>query len=164
MVNDISPVSSYLLYAGFGISVVWSVVGWLFWLLPEHQGNSLGPSTVTIIFIIIALILFLGFSFLRRRSFSPAPAIALVTAIVSLVLQEFTFTYYNIGTDANFSKALSRLDALYVALGNMTTAGTGNIYPISEEARAWVSGQYFADIIVFTALVSALLYRLSKSN
>jgi hypothetical protein len=142
---------------------IWSVVGWAFLAAPRESPSPIiayiWPVGLDILFI-----LYMGFKVIGRHKYSPAQGIAIVVFAVLMILQGFTVTYYDIGTANNFSQALTRLDAAYVALGNLSTAGTGNIYPTSEGARAWVMGQYCADIVLLVGLVSFLLWRAGKNN
>jgi hypothetical protein len=112
----------------------------------------------------VACILYLGFKIVGDRSYNAARSLAILIIAALMILQGFTVTYFAIGTATNFSQPLTRLDALYVAIGNLSTAGTGSIYPTSEGARAWVMSQYIADGILLIGLVSFFLLRAGKSS
>ncbi|HTZ91699.1 MAG TPA: ion channel [Streptosporangiaceae bacterium] len=141
-----------------------SALEWVGYILIERR---LSPSTFSLVQYSIGdalAVLWLGFVIVRRPNVSSIRAIAMVVAAASIILVNFSFSYYYIGATKNFSRPLTRLDAFYVALGNLTTAGSGDIYPISEKARALVSGQYVADVILFSGLISFLLWRFSRGR
>lgn len=46
------------------------------------------------------------------------------------LLYTFSVLYWGYGSASNFSIPLSHLDAIYFAIGTLTTAGTGNILPL----------------------------------
>src|SRR5689334_4087549 len=71
----------------------------------------------------------------KDRSRDASDAVLLVIQVMSYVLAVFSLLYYAIGTAKNFSSPLSHTDAFYFALGTLSTAGTGNIVAISEDAR-----------------------------
>lgn len=95
------------------------------------------------------------------RRVNSIQATTVVLTAANYILAIFSATYYGIGEANNFSRQLTRLDSFYVALGNFTTSGTGDIYPITEKARALVATQYGADMILITGLISIILLRLS---
>jgi hypothetical protein len=141
---------------------IWAVIGWVF--LAASRNNFSLTVAIIVVSIDIVAILVRGFMIVGQHSYNVAQAIAIVTFAAIMILQAFTITYYGIGTAQNFSKCLTRLDAFYVALGTFSTAGTGNISPISEEGRAWITGQYAADIVLLVGLISFLLWRAGKST
>jgi hypothetical protein len=142
---------------------IWAIFGWL--LLLFQKGTAPLASIGISLFIFLTFIgTFMGgFAAVAKREYSRRVAVIAVISTAVIIIQDFTLVYFNIGTVANFSRPLTRLDALYVALGNFTTAGTGNISPISEEARAWVICQYSIDVALLTGLVSFLLWRVSAT-
>jgi hypothetical protein len=80
-----------------------------------------------------------------------------------LILVSFATLYWTIGTTANFGINLSRLDAVYSALGMLTTAGTGDIVPVSQLARGFVSGQMFFDFVFVVVALALVLTKWAKS-
>jgi len=91
---------------------------------------------------------------------------ATLNAFVLLVGVFSTF-YWGSGacakkTACNWSTGLSRRDAVLVALGNFTTAGTGGITPASEFARGLVALQLGLDIAVGVVLLGLLISRLTR--
>lgn len=61
--------------------------------------------------------------------------------------------YWAHGTAKDFSVSLTHLDAFYFALGTFTTAGTGNISPISETARGLQALQMGLDFLLIAVVV-----------
>ena len=98
---------------------------------------------------------------MSRRRVNSIQATTVVLTAANYILAIFSAAYYGIGGADNFSHQLTRLDSFYVALGNFATSGTGDIYPITEKARALVTIQYGADMILITGLISIVLLRLS---
>lgn len=67
----------------------------------------------------------------------------------------FSILYWNYGTPVNFTADLTRLDAVYFAVGTLTTAGTGDISAVSQLARG-LQGLQLALDIVFVVFAVAL--------
>lgn len=66
-----------------------------------------------------------------------------------------------LGSTSNFSIYLSRLDAVYFAVGTLTTAGTGNISATSDLARGLQTIQMALDLVLVVFAVGLILPRLS---
>lgn len=81
-----------------------------------------------------------------------------------LITVQFATLYWTIGTTANFNVELSRIDAIYFALGTLTTAGTGTIAPTSDLARALVSGQMVLDLVFVAGAVTIVVTRWSEKS
>jgi len=81
-----------------------------------------------------------------------------------LVVINFSYLYWNYGSRANFNIDLSRLDAIYFALGTLSTAGTGNITAISETARGLQSLQMALDLGLVLFAVGLVLGRFSSAS
>jgi hypothetical protein len=85
----------------------------------------------------------------RERAF-----VALTLVITGvLVLLVFSRLYYAYGTPEHFGAELSHGDALYMALGTMTTAGTGTLAPHDALARTITSVQMSVDLAFLTVIV-----------
>jgi hypothetical protein len=72
--------------------------------------------------------------------------------------------YWAIGTRPNFGSELSRVDAVYFALGTLTTAGTGTIAPTSGLARGLVSGQMIVDLVFVAGALTIAITRWSEKS
>ena len=86
-----------------------------------------------------------------------------VSASFSFV-SEFSTLYWLIGTQANFTSELSKCDAIYFAVGTLTTAGTGILAPTSSLAKMLVSGQIILDLLLVTALIGVTVTRWSERD
>jgi Ion channel len=106
------------------------------------------PSVITIIGITYVLI-----SVTRFGSMSEI-ALMLLLGFSSLV-GNFSILYWSYGTTGNFTEHLTRLDAIYFAVGTLSTAGTGNISAVSQLARG-LQGLQMALDIGFTVFAVAL--------
>lgn len=81
-------------------------------------------------------------------------------ACAELHLYFFAKHYWSLGTTANFSRSLGYVDALFFAVGIMTTAGTSPISATSSLAREWVTAQELVDLILPTGGITLLLANL----
>jgi hypothetical protein len=89
---------------------------------------------------------------------------ALAAWFTLFVVFAFAMEYYTLGTKAHWSKALTHVDALYVAVGTLTTAGTGNINAEGDKARLLLTGQMLADILVVTVLGAIVVHRFTRKS
>jgi voltage-gated potassium channel len=85
-----------------------------------------------------------------------------IGAAFSVLVAEFAFLYFTYGSMANFSTNLSRLDAIYFAIGTLSTAGTGNIAATSEVARGIQTVQMVLDLVLIVFAVTLVLAALSN--
>ncbi len=69
------------------------------------------------------------------------------------ILTVFTYAYYLIGTEANFSAQLTHVDAIYFTVGTLTTAGTGSLSATSQLSRMVVSVQMIVDLVFLAVTV-----------
>jgi Ion channel len=97
------------------------------------------PSVITIIGITYVLIS------ITRFVSVPETALMLLSGFSSLI-GNFSILYWSYGTTVNFNEYLTRLDAVYFAVGTLTTAGTGNISAVSQLARGLQGLQMALDI------------------
>jgi hypothetical protein len=83
-----------------------------------------------------------------------------LNAIVLLV-GEFSVWYLSYGGAENFSPKLTRIDALGMTLGTLTTAGAPGITPHSDLARSLVTVQLVVDILAAIVLFGLFGARLA---
>jgi hypothetical protein len=83
-----------------------------------------------------------------------------VYAIVVLI-GFFASLYLGSGSPDDWSNPLSQLDALTLAIGTFTTAGTYGIMPVSQHARGLVTLQMGIDIVATVVIFGLLAARLS---
>ena len=118
------------------------------------------PSAITVIGI--------TYVFISVTRFSSMPEKALMLLFgFALLVGNFSILYWSYGTTGNFTEHLTRLDAIYFAIGTLTTAGTGNISAVSQLARGLQALQMALDIgfIVFVvALAVAEIFSRMQSR
>jgi hypothetical protein len=73
-------------------------------------------------------------------------AAAASIASLAWILLLFASLNYEFGARTNFSSALSRLDAVYLATGIVSTAGFSYIEPISDTARRLLTLEMMTDL------------------
>jgi hypothetical protein len=80
----------------------------------------------------------------------------------SVLLWVFASRYLALGSNrSNFGHVLTHVDCLYLALGTLTTSGTGRLAPNSQAARVLVSAQYGADVIFIVVAVGLAIATLA---
>jgi hypothetical protein len=146
----VALLSTFLVWGGYASSTHSEAGGWLivFWAV---LGLSLPGS-------------FLVFFYTLRRGAPRDELIFIVINNLAILIGLFAFAYWNAGTRGNWNMRLSHLDALYVAVGTLTTAGTGAIQAQSELARTLLTAQMVVDIVAFTLVTGILVTRLSSSR
>jgi hypothetical protein len=86
----------------------------------------------------------------------PRLAFGLVSS-VSLILANFSRFYWSYGGGSNFTRPLTHLDAVYFAVGTLSTAGTGNLAAaVSQTAVARQTAQMAVDI-AFTVFAAGVV-------
>jgi len=141
-------------------------------LFPVHQWffqfalTQRGPVNPWLIWsnIIIQLILCgaVCYTVLIAPQFKPLFTAALLFWLFSVVLQLFSYIYWVYGTaPENFSVNLTHLDSVYFALGNLTTAGSGNVVAMSETTRRIQTVQLAVDFVLIGFFFALILARYS---
>jgi hypothetical protein len=102
---------------------------------------------------------FIGLILLCFRRFRPGQTAIFLIFTFSLVLQTFSLLYWAHGTARDLSEPLTHLDAFYFALGTFTTAGTGNLSPISQVARGLQTLQMGVDFVLIGFIVVLVMAR-----
>lgn len=74
----------------------------------------------------------------------------------------FMVSYWSCGGGYNFNIHLTRLDAAYFTIGTLSTAGTGNIVPTSELARALQALQMALNLVFLSIAVALVVTRLGS--
>jgi hypothetical protein len=131
---------------------------WLVFLLPTHRhGFGVAGTAIDSIWLALAIVaLVLVAKNTTRRS--GALLYGLVYLVANLIVS-FAFLYWQQGTARDFTHALTRVDAIYVAVGTLSTAGTGNIAAISEPARTIQIIQMILDLGLVLFAVSVVVVR-----
>lgn len=129
-------------------TVVLVALYYLLPLTPSSVGVAVGMLTVGLL-ALVGLVAFQVRAIIRATH----PALRAVGALatsVPLFLLLFAATYFVMGTlsTGSFSEAMTRTDALYFTVTVFATVGFGDITPVTEGARAVVTGQMIAGIVI----------------
>jgi len=122
--------------------------------------GSLGP-------ILLVISSLAGVYWVIRAAWNREPVwltSTLLLCIFSGIVLSFANMYWHYGTGQNFSITLSRLDAIYFALGTLTTAGTGAIYAKSQVVIGIVSWQIVIDLLFVSGAIALGVTRLAESG
>lgn len=128
------------------------VLWWLLLIVP--QGTVSQPIALALALGAVALVFLMLRPVLRGETHELGSR---VVAAATLVLGGFSSLYWQFGGDSRWSCSLSRVDALYVAAGAMTTAGSGSVTPQSDLVRAFVTAQFVVDAVLITVLAALAL-------
>ena len=135
---------------------------WYYGFFRETKGSSNASLHVTSLLLVIVAI---AFVFIAARS--RLHILALLTFIgntFAVLLFTFASIYLSIGSKANFNMPLTHLDAVYFAVGTLSTAGTGNIAAISETARTTQAWQMVLGLALVLFAVGIAINRISSSS
>ena len=123
----------------------------IYYLLPLDRTSI----SVAIAMLGVGLLGLVGLVAFQVRSIIKAayPALRAVGALATsapLFLLLFSATYFVMGgiSESNFSEPLTRTDALYFTVTVFATVGFGDITATTEGARALVTGQMVAGIVI----------------
>jgi hypothetical protein len=142
---------------------------WLQFLLFTNinaQGHHVIDIYVEIAVYILTLSLFISGSIAmaRSRNINLGIAGAFFMSVFFFLVGNFSYVYWSFGSTANFSVSLTRLDAIYFAIGTLTTAGTGNINATSELMRGIQALQMVLDVGLVVVALGVLVARLSSGS
>lgn len=146
--REIPPGLSSLLKSVL-VSVV-VVVG--YFILPFPTVPTLAAAVFLAIGIVVVAILLVWQ--IRAIIVSRHPRVKATGALsltAPLFLMVFAITYYVMGNTAehqHFSEPLTRLDALYLVLTIFVSPVFGDIVPVSQPARAVVTGQILGNVVL----------------
>ena len=101
---------------------------------------------VSVLAIVLGCLVLAGIGVTASRSGGERVVIVslLVSGVLTLIVGDFALFYWEAGKASNWGEALSKLDAVYVALGTLTTAGTGEIVARTQEARGLITASCIA--------------------
>lgn len=88
---------------------------------------------------------------------------AFVVWLVLYLIWVFSFTYYLLGSPQHWNMPLSHVDAIYVTVGTLTTAGTTGIFARGALTRSVLTGQMALDLLVVTVLLALVLHRVTQA-
>jgi voltage-gated potassium channel len=135
---------------------------WVNFFSNRQYSIPFGAVGISIVIFVLCQLIYYAIRIARgTKDFTWVMGFALLNAFLVLLVA-FAGFYWRFGTTANFNVTLSRLDALYFALGTLSTAGTGSITPISQLARGLVSIQMILDLMLVAVATTIVIARLSE--
>jgi hypothetical protein len=96
------------------------------------------------------------------RGSSLLAALGLSGYSIALLIGFFASLYLGSGSPDDWSRRLSQLDAITLAMGTFTTAGTYGVTPVSQTARGLVTLQMGVDVIATVVIFGLLVTRLAE--
>ncbi len=131
------------------------VITWVtLWSLSRHAAASTYALVGNLLLLVVV-----AFVTVREARGTPTWVTLIAAAnVVLLLLATFVRMYWAYGAAKNWNITLSRWDAFYVAVGTLTTAGTGNISANSDFARRLLTLQMGLDFVILTFVVGIVIY------
>jgi hypothetical protein len=139
-----STVFDNYLFLSLGVLAI-AIIQWVKFLLASKPVLQ-DPIDIGIIAISIATAIVSLIVMLIKRASGLSVAIMFVNAILATI-GAFAWIYWDSGSTVNFSIRLSHLDAVYFALGSLTT-GSGNVFARSEYSRTVQTVQLVFDLVL----------------
>ncbi|TLS46488.1 two pore domain potassium channel family protein [Streptomyces montanus] len=147
------------LFAGIRSVVTTTACVLAYYLLPIDQAFTGGTVAGLVVGLMLLALLFAWQIRMITRSAAPRlRAVEATSTTLPLFLVLFASTYYLMerGSPGSFSEALTRTDALYLALSVFSTVGFGDITANTQTARAIAMGQMIGNIL-FVAVAARVL-------
>ncbi len=91
----------------------------------------------------------------RRQSLRIVAPMLVITA--STLIVNFSYIYWSHGTAQNSDHPLTQLDAIFMAMGILSTAGTGDLVARSQWARGMQTLQMTVDILFVLLAVAVVV-------
>jgi hypothetical protein len=101
------------------------------------------------------------------RSLTPNQVVVLVLAIVIAFIGVFASLYIQASHDSRgacFGRPITKLDAVYFALGTLTTAGTGDLHVKTQQCIALDTIQLGLGMVLLAIVIAGLVSRLMSDN
>lgn len=135
----------------FRVVAINAVLLAIYYLLPLDRTSSIGAVVLLSVGLLaLAGLVALQVRIIIRAEFPVLKAVGALATSAPLFLLLFAGTYYVLGglSAGNFSQPMTRTDALYFTVTIFATVGFGDITAVSEPARAIVTGQMVAGIVI----------------
>jgi voltage-gated potassium channel len=115
--------------------------------------------------LVVAVIVWQIRLILRAR-YPTLQGIEALALIVPLYLLVFANVYYLLanGPPGSFTESLTRTDALYFSVTIFTTVGFGDISPVTQTARALVTGQMVGNLLVLGVALRVILTAVERGR
>jgi hypothetical protein len=123
----------------------------IYYLLPLDRTSTRGAIALLGVALSgLVVLIFFQVRGIIRAEYPVIRAIGALAISAPLFLLLFAGTYYVLGglSASNFSESMTRTDALYFTVTVFATVGFGDITATSEGARALVTGQMVAGIVI----------------
>lgn len=136
-------------------ALIWQVGLWAgLW---NAYGRDYPPSSAIFDFVSLAAVI--AFSTMLGVTRWFRDAFVFLAFTFSTLLVNFTAMYWSLGGKAGhgFNERLTHLDALYYAVGTLTTAGTGSITALSTRARTYATVQMGLDFVLVAITLAVIL-------
>jgi hypothetical protein len=140
-----------------------------FWQDSGQPTNSAGYDSLEV-GLVVVVALFGWYVWTHSHEDPPLAIVAGLIVLVAALLVVFASAYFNFGSPQNFTGAalqhparLTHLDALSLAVGNLSTAGSA-VGPRSQWARGLVMTQQLVDFAFLGFIASIALGRLRTSR
>jgi NhaP-type Na+/H+ or K+/H+ antiporter len=85
----------------------------------------------------------------------------LLLATLSIIVVSFATAYYSL-RGHSFNEPLTHIDALYMAVGTLSTAGSGSLGAISQAARGFQTIEMAVGMVAVVFTLSILVARFSS--
>jgi hypothetical protein len=152
--------------SGLTLTVILALAQCLVWLAFFFIWVQRGtPGVVLIPICILIGVIVVGAIFFHIRKIDDLQLVFIsLINIFFLIIIDFGYLYWGFGTRANFNITLSHFDAIYFALGTLTTVGAGSIEATSETARVIQSAQMFIDVALVLFAAGLIIGRASSMS
>jgi voltage-gated potassium channel len=131
-----------------------------YYLLPVDRRLSNHGLAVLVgeLCLVVAVVVWQIRLILRAR-YPTLQGIEALALVVPLYLLVFANVYYLLehGHPGSFTEPLTRTDALYLGVTVFTTVGFGDITPVTQTARALVTGQMVGNLLVLGVALRVIL-------
>jgi voltage-gated potassium channel len=135
-------------------------------LLPLDRSFGWGTlAGLTVGLLVVALLVAWQVRAILRARFPALRAVEALALVIPLFVLLFATVYVLLDRSdpGAFNSLLSRLDAVYLTVTVLSTVGFGDIVPVSEVARAVVTGQMIADLVLVGLVVKVVLDAVRRS-
>ena len=123
----------------------------IYYLLPLDRTSTRGAIALLGVALSgLVVLIFFQVRGIIRAEYPVLRAVGALATSAPLFLLLFAGTYYVLGglSASNFSESMTRTDALYFTVTVFATVGFGDITATSQGARALVTGQMVAGIVI----------------
>jgi hypothetical protein len=141
----------------WGLLVALSIIVWWFYFESRRPKHETGVTPALIPMLAEFVLFTFSLPKMAERSRSFTRAFGAFVLAMSLLVALFSTIYYTHGTTRNWSKPLSHIDAVYVTVGTLTTAGTSGVAAESRFAHGVLTSQMVLDLVVITGAFSILI-------